>query len=78
MTEEQKAACDRVFNRQYNWYEIDQIHETFVDGFQAAQTPEMLMLNPLVKGLVEAAKKSFDKTGWEHLHKALAPLKEGE
>lgn len=56
MTKEQTEACEKLA---YEIYKGDGGHtilnsRCFKDGFKAAQNPEMLMLNPLVKGLVGA------------------------
>ena len=61
MTKEQQEACEKLAKSANKvWYDFQHkrigtsYYCGFTDGFQAAQTPEMLMLNPLVKGLVEA------------------------
>ena len=60
MTKEQQEACEALADKYceiYRFASREQKQKMFFhykDGFKAAQTPEMLMLNPLVKGLVEA------------------------
>lgn len=58
MTKEQIEACEKLGQHHLgSWYK-DNDYPVFEEGFQAAQSPEILMLNPLVKGLVEALKKT--------------------
>lgn len=95
MTKEQKEACEALALKiyAYDWHSgVDQNSGPrygFESGFEAAQTPEMLMLNPLVRGLVEAL--SFHKAGQAYYRvgdeaktvadlteKVLAPFKEVE
>lgn len=99
MTDEQKAACEKLEkiktqevhdkftdkeyeqNTRISWFQIG-----LKTGFQAAQTPEMLMLNPLVEDLISRLKIStmyLDEMGnWGDTiignNEALAPFKEGE
>ncbi len=83
MTEEQIKACEKL-NKGSGF----PAKPYFLQGFQAAQDPEMLMLNPLVKGLVEALeiiinKTTVNDTSANHNYKkyameALAQFKEGE
>jgi len=70
VTEEQKAACEKLAIADMRIVSDALVfsptppavvgHSCFIRGFQAAQTPEMLMLNPLVKGLVEALISNLD------------------
>ena len=84
MTKEQAEACEKLTdNPKYN----GPAKPYFIAGFQAAQSPEMLMLNPLVKGLVEEIEgwiNGYHETFCREEclcakpNKALAPFKEGE
>ena len=89
MTKEQLEVCEKLGQHHLGSWEKDNDYPVFKEGFQAAQTPEMLMLNPLVKGLVEALHKSECESHYHHegfscsnypcfIYEALAPFKEGE
>lgn len=91
MTKEQTYACYRLAVKyEQSKVPIDYIdgkpnyQEGFMDGFQSAQTPEMLTLNPLVQKLINAVKLSkgaFEEgwnIDWNELDRALQPFKEGE
>lgn len=90
MTKEQIEACEKLGQHHLgSWYK-DNDYPVFEEGFQAAQSPEILMLNPLVKGLVEALfwygenAASINQMKFDPFDcgakaaKALAPFKEGE
>ena len=109
MTKEQTEACEKLAEEYCGpavreFRDLDGVpsyaaspvyneNKAYQQGFQAAQTPEMLMLNPLVKGLVKALEKITTYKSSEYVHrssmddmyairetanKALAPFKEGE
>lgn len=79
MTKEQLEACEKLKQKLIQTKCVG-----FNDGFQAAQTPEMLILNPIVKGLVEAL--TYYEVGISVkvrlnpnvAKEALKPFKEGE
>lgn len=58
MTKEQIEACEKLAAEKIDQEIVDDIDNLFkvifTEGFQSAQSPEMLILNPIVKGLVEA------------------------
>jgi len=92
MTEEQKAACEKLAIADMRTVSDALVfsptppavvgHSCFIRGFQAAQTPETLMLNPLVEELVEIGRAMLVNQGtemymWKNdLLEALAPFKE--
>ena len=77
ITKEQQEACEA--SAENDWLnpecEIDwrgiighDFTAAYRLGFQAAQSPEMLMLNPLVKGLVKAAYQVSDNQFLQYGH----------
>ena len=86
MTKEQIKACEKLAINFIN-KEIDLGHltdaenkslqEIYKEGFAASQSPEMLLLNPLVKelvrviGMVTHVGSPYDKI----INEALAPFK---
>ena len=84
MTKEQTEACEKLGQHHLGSWEKDNDYPVFKEGFQAAQTPEMLLLNPIVKGLVEALKPFSknqpypEKNDWAYVEIALAPLTKEE
>ena len=81
MTKEQQEACEALAEKycgsatrkfvdmndipSYAASPVYNENKAYQAGFQAAQTPEMLMLNPLVKGLVEALREYEPDNKWE-------------
>lgn len=77
MTREQQEALEALAEKygQFGDYsggsEQDISVASFQAGFKTAQSPEVLMLNPLVKGLVEALNNI-------HIHNACSALTNGK
>jgi hypothetical protein len=92
LSNEQAAVVEKLANDFFNATDDLYDEEYFEAGFQAAQDPAMLLLNPLVKGLVEAIRASGRQCDYHGMgidftkctcagclkHKALAPFKGSE
>ena len=90
MTKEQKTACEAS---EPSWVKsaTNKTHckGCFADGFQAAQNPDNLLLNPLVKGLEDSLREcigilcrtygaDLESERMKNICKVLAPFKEVE
>lgn len=90
MTKEQIEACEKLANTYTKKWSGGPMTDAeqwalggaYKTGFQAAQAPEMLMLNPLVNGLVESLElisRCSTRDGCQRYAKeALAPFQKDE
>lgn len=58
MTDEQKKACEALAEGYQKYHTLKPQYDAFKRGYEAAQQPDQLLLNPLVSALVEALRRS--------------------